>query len=101
MQEASKVFLSIFGAIVGLAILSVIISRNSQAPQVIQAGASALSNVIRAAVDPVATASTNGNPQMNAFSAPSFQDFLYNTQQGQLMARDVYNTINQIGGYSH
>lgn len=68
MDTALKTGLAIFSAIIGLAILSVIVSRRSQAPQVIQASASALSNVIRAAVDPVATAATNGNLGNNTWS---------------------------------
>lgn len=99
MKDLTAALLSIFAAIIGLAILSVIISRQSQAPQVIQAGADALSKVIRAAVNPVASASTNGNLGANAFSMPQIEEYLYNTPGGQNLARDVYSTIAGIGGY--
>lgn len=68
MDSALKTALTIFSAIIGLAILSVIISKRSQAPQVIQASATALSTVINAAVNPVATAATNGNLGNNTWS---------------------------------
>lgn len=71
MEKGLQAILAVVSAIIGLAILSVIIGRKSQAPQVIQASASALSQVISAAVNPVATASTNGNLGSNAFSAPA------------------------------
>jgi hypothetical protein len=44
--------------IIGLAIVAVIVSKQAQTPQVVQAGGSALSSVISAAVSPV-TGSTN------------------------------------------
>lgn len=71
MREWAGTITTIVGAIIGLAILSVIVSKRSQAPDVIQASASALSSVISAAVNPVTTAATNSNPGANTFSSPS------------------------------
>jgi len=75
--KALEALLAIASAIIGLAILSVIISRQSQTPDVIAAGSNALSKVIRAAVNPVATSATNGNLGANTFASPqeSFPDF--------------------------
>lgn len=70
MADFEKLIMAIFGGVLTLAIVSVIISKKSQAPQVIQASASALSNVIGAAVNPVQTAATNGNNGANPFSTP-------------------------------
>lgn len=76
MRDISAALLAIFSAIIGLSILSVLISRQSQTVQVIQAGSSALSSVIKAAVDPVATASTNGNLGENTFASPGINQVL-------------------------
>jgi hypothetical protein len=62
MDEAVKVAVGIFTGFVTLAIISVIISRQSQTPQVIQAVSSAVANIVAAAVNPVHTAATNANP---------------------------------------
>lgn len=70
MGDFEKLITMIFGGVLTLAIISVIISKKSQAPAVIQASASALSNVIGAAVNPVQTSVTNGNNGANAFSDP-------------------------------
>lgn len=70
MGDFEKLIMAIFGGVLTLAIVSVIISKKSQAPQVIQASASALSNVIGAAVNPVQTSATNGNNGSNPFSTP-------------------------------
>lgn len=53
-------------AIVTLAIVATLVSRNAQTPQVISAGASGLSNVISAATNPY-----GGGSQIR----PSFGDF--------------------------
>lgn len=71
MKDFATVMLSIVGAIIGLAIVSVIVSKKSQAPDVISATANALSTVISAAVSPAATASTNGNLGASTYSSPS------------------------------
>jgi hypothetical protein len=73
MEDMSRALVAIFSAIITLAIVSVIISKRSQAPQVIQAGASALSKVVRAAVDPVATAATNGTVSGTSFAPAAEQ----------------------------
>jgi len=44
---------AVIGGIITLAIIAVVVSRNAQTPQVIQAGGSALASVIGAAVQPV------------------------------------------------
>lgn len=88
MDKLSEAWIAIATAIIGLAMVSVIISRRSQAPQVIQASSSALSNVIAAAVNPVATASTNGNLGANTFVTPQMEDLspsnFYNSVIGQI-----------------
>lgn len=71
MQDIGKVILAIFGGVVGLAIISVIISKKSQTPQVLQAASSALANIVSAAVNPANTAATNGNLGANVFSTPT------------------------------
>ncbi len=63
MDKLGTLIMAIFGGIITLAIISVIISRQSQAPQVIQAGASALGNVVSAAVNPLPAGSTQGPSQ--------------------------------------
>lgn len=66
MDEFVSIIVGMFTGVVVLATISVVVSRKSSTPQVIQAGATALSNVVAAAVSPVHTASTNANP----FAAP-------------------------------
>lgn len=74
MDDVFKYIVAVFTGVVTLAIISVIISRKSQTPQVIQAAASALSNVVAAAVNPVNTASTNANLGAITFSTPTVQN---------------------------
>lgn len=71
MDKIGQVVLAIFGGVITLAIISVIISKKSQSPQVLQAASSALANVVAAAVNPVNTAATNGNLGLTAFSTPT------------------------------
>ena len=52
MKKAGEVVVSIVVAIITLATISVIISRNSRAPEAIRAVASGLANVVSAAVNP-------------------------------------------------
>lgn len=52
MSKAGEVVISIVVAIIGLATLSVIISRQSRAPEAIRAVATGLANVVSAAVNP-------------------------------------------------
>ena len=73
MDEAIKVVIGVFTGFVSLAIVSVIVSQRSQTPQVIQASASALSNVVAAAVNPVHTQNDNANlavPQFGGIKTP-------------------------------
>lgn len=70
LDEFGKVAIGLFTGVVTLAIISVVISRKSQAPQVIQAASSALANVVAAAVNPINTASTNGSLGTNSFTTP-------------------------------
>ena len=56
MKDISAALLAVFAGILSLAIVSVLISRESQTPDVIRAAATALSKVISAAVTPVAAA---------------------------------------------
>lgn len=66
MNDALSAILAIIGAIITVAIISVIVSPRSQAPQVLQAGGGFLSNVIGAAVNPVSQSGSgvtgNGSP---------------------------------------
>lgn len=71
MDNALKAGLAVVSAILGLAMLSVIVSRRSQTPQVISAAGSTLANVISAAVSPASTAATNGNPLLGSWATPS------------------------------
>ena len=71
MDKIEAVIMAIFGSVITLAIVSVIISKKSQTPQVIQAASSALANIVAAAVNPLQTSATNGNLGNNSFSRPS------------------------------
>ncbi len=73
MDRIGQVILAIFGGVITLSIVSVIVSKSSQSPQVLQASSSALANVVAAAVNPVHTAATNGNLGLTAFSTPATQ----------------------------
>ena len=68
MKDFEQLLLAIFGGVVTLAIISVIISKNSQTPQVIQAGASALGNVVATAVAPLPQ--TSGASTVGAQTIP-------------------------------
>ena len=60
MSKIAPALIGMFGAIITLAIISVIISRKSRAPEAIQAIASGVANVVAAAVDP-SSAQTRGH----------------------------------------
>lgn len=77
MKDFATVLLTIVGGILTLALVAVIVGRNSKAPQAIAATGQFVSNVIAAAVDPAATADTNGNPQRAAFTAPQIPNFKF------------------------
>jgi hypothetical protein len=55
-------------AIVGVATLAVLVSRNANTANVLRAGGSAFSDALRAAVSPVTGGGANG--YMNGFTAP-------------------------------
>ena len=71
MNSLAKNIMMIFGAIITLAIISVIISRRSRAPEAIGAVSTGLARVVAAAVAPVNTAGTNGNLGAAPFSTPT------------------------------
>ena len=56
-----EAIVTIFGAAATVAIVAVIVSRNSQAPSVIQNTGSALSNLLDVAVSPVTMSTTPPN----------------------------------------
>lgn len=58
MNKFQETLAGIFVAIITLATISVIISRRSRAPEAIQAVASGIANIVRAAVTP---ANSNGS----------------------------------------
>lgn len=60
MNNLTEAAVTIGVAIVGVAILSVIVSRNSQTPAVISAFGGAFSNALGVAVSPVSGASVSG-----------------------------------------
>lgn len=53
MNNAIPAVLAIITGIIGIAIIAVIVSRNSQTPSVLQSAGQALASVISAAVSPV------------------------------------------------
>jgi hypothetical protein len=69
LEEIGEAGLAILAGVVALATISVIIGRNSQAPAAIQATGGAFAQIIGAAVNPAATAATNGTPELNAQSS--------------------------------
>jgi PRD1 phage membrane DNA delivery len=72
MGNISGVVMAVIGSFVGLAVVAVVVSKQAQAPAVIQAGGTALSAIIGAAVAPVAgntSASTFGNAATSALGS--------------------------------
>lgn len=61
MDKIGGGILAIVSAVVGLAIVAVIVSKNAQTPTVISSAGSALANVIGAAVSPVTGSSSTSN----------------------------------------
>ena len=57
MSQLTEMIVTIATAIVGLAIVAVLVSKNSNTAQVIQAGASGFNNAIGVAIAPVTGAS--------------------------------------------
>ena len=72
MQEAEKLIYTVFGGILAIAIISVIVGRQSKAPQAIQAFGSALANIVGAAVSPGNNVS-NGNLGASTYTKPANQ----------------------------
>lgn len=70
MNDLATAIVTIIGAIITVALVSVLVSPKAQTAQALNATGGFLSRVIAAAVDPASTASTNGNPARNAFSMP-------------------------------
>lgn len=70
MDDLTKIITAIFGTVALVAIVSVIVSRRSQAPQAIHAIGSAIGNVVAAAVNPVSANYGYGNGA-SAFSLPT------------------------------
>ena len=66
MNNALSVITAILGAIIGLAILSVLISPNAETSNVVGATGNALANILKAATAPVTGAANNGNLGNNA-----------------------------------
>lgn len=71
MNDLAKGGLAIISGLFVIAIVSVIVGRNSTAPAGIAATSDALAKVIHAAVSPVTTAATNGQPLLSTFSTPA------------------------------
>jgi PRD1 phage membrane DNA delivery len=71
MGNISGVVMAVIGSFVGLAVVAVVVSKQAQAPAVIQAGGTALSGIIAAAVSPVAgnSGSTFGNAATSALGS--------------------------------
>lgn len=75
LQNIGNGLLAIVAGVIAVAIVSVIVGRNSKAPAIIQASGQLLTNVVSAAANPIAnpvsTAATNGNADLNAFTGIS------------------------------
>jgi hypothetical protein len=77
MNTLTEALITIGTAIVGLAIISVLVSKKAQTPQVIQASGSAFSNALAVAESPVTGASYNvdlsypGSDMSSSFGAAS------------------------------
>ncbi len=54
MPNVGPTVVTVLGAVIGLAMIAVLVSKNAQTPAVITGAGSALSSVINAAVSPVA-----------------------------------------------
>jgi hypothetical protein len=84
-EEIGGAVLAIVGGIITVAIVSVIVGTKSKAPAAISAAGGALSQVISAAVNPVAT-SPGG-----AASGPA-------TTQGQSFGGGILDFVQSVGG---
>lgn len=61
MSTFTEALVTIATAVVGLAIVATLVSKNAQTPQVIQASGSAFSNALAVAESPVTGSATNIN----------------------------------------
>jgi len=73
MNDFAQAGLTVIAGIITLATISVIVGSRSNAPAAIQAGGSALANIVGSAVNPVGNSANNGNLALNPFSMPSSQ----------------------------
>lgn len=89
MGEVSKLLLAVFGGILFLAIVSVIVGRNSKAPQAIASLSNGLAKVVAAAVQPVNTAGQNGNNGTSTYTTPGWSDSLSRIMRGPLVVGDI------------
>jgi hypothetical protein len=69
MFNIGPTFLAVLGAIVTLAAIAVVVSKNAQTSSVLTGAGSALSGVIAAAVAPVSGSTSFGSPGVNAAGA--------------------------------
>ena len=68
MDDATKVVTAIFGGIIAVAIISVVVGRDSQAVAAIQATTSGLANIVGAAVKPQAGGASSGSGGVDSAS---------------------------------
>jgi hypothetical protein len=61
MSEGLTVISALASAVIGLAIISVIVSKNANTASVISSAATGFGNIIHAAVQPVSGSGTGGN----------------------------------------
>jgi hypothetical protein len=78
MNSTLQAGLAVVAAVIGLAVVAVFVSKNSQTPAVFTAAGSSLAQVIAAAVNPAATAHTNGNPGLSTFTTPNVSQLATN-----------------------
>ena len=71
MDDISKIIFAFFGGMITIALVSVVVSRKSQAPQAIQAVSSAIGNIVAAAVNPVSANFGYGSGSQAATTPPS------------------------------
>lgn len=76
MNQLTEALVTIMTAIIGVAILSVIVSKNAQTPQVLQAFGQSFSNLLSAATGPVtgkaATPNVGSNSLGTSFNLGGF-----------------------------
>jgi hypothetical protein len=69
-DKALALLAAVIGWFTTIAIISVVVGPRSTAVPAIQATGNFVAGTVAAAVNPVHTAPTNGNPQLNAFTTP-------------------------------